>query len=338
MGQLVRFTSRAIASCDRLAKWDALVWGRRAPFYTLAPKGEFEAEASFGCVGILQLWRIIASAHRLECAGGAAANRGGAHALLIVQREGTSTLTQGGRCLGLEPGSWVICNPDRAFNLATHGPAEQLVALVPRDRLVFEARFAALSASLFGDAGGSARMLPCYLAGLFNEISSVAEGEGGELADMAAQLIRLALHEARDGSPRISMRETLRLRVKDYVRRNLRDPELSIQSVAAAFGCTKRHLHKVFKDDDMTLSHYIWSQRLEACREALRNPQFAHQSITEIAFMWGFNHSAHFSKAFKDRFGAPPLVYRKGNRAPPVKLLPVGRPARGADQELRNAA
>ncbi len=107
------------------------------------------------------------------------------------------------------------------------------------------------------------------------------------------------------------MRETLRLRVKDYVRRNVRDPALSIDRVATAFGCTKRHLHKVFSGDEMTLSQFVWSERLERCREALSNPRMAQHSITEIAFMWGFNNSAHFSKTFKERFGAPPGLFRE---------------------------
>jgi AraC-like DNA-binding protein len=168
----------------------------------------------------------------------------------------------------------------------------------------------------FGDASGTARLLPCYLASLFEELSGVAAGNCSELADMAAQLVRLALLEARQATTPISMRETLRLRVKDYVRRNLRDPALSIDRVALAFGCTKRHLHKVFTGDETTLSQFIWAQRLESCREALRNPHLLRHSITEIAFMWGFNNSAHFSKAFKERFGLPPGIFRGRGSAP----------------------
>ena len=34
------------------------------------------------------------------------------------------------------------------------------------------------------------------------------------------------------------------------------------------------------------------------------------EGITEIAFRWGFNDSAHFSKAFRAEFGQSPRAYR----------------------------
>jgi AraC-like DNA-binding protein len=39
------------------------------------------------------------------------------------------------------------------------------------------------------------------------------------------------------------------------------------------------------------------------------------KSITQIAFSWGFNNAAHFSRCFKTRFGATPSDYRQSNGA-----------------------
>jgi AraC-like DNA-binding protein len=62
---------------------------------------------------------------------------------------------------------------------------------------------------------------------------------------------------------------------------------------------------------------------------------FATLSISEICFRWGFNGSAHFSRAFKDRYGVSPRDYRKGQAAAlgaatrPTSLEGVASAARG---------
>lgn len=325
MPQLACFSAKDVVPHQRLARWDAQLWSSVAPFRTRSSRAAFEGDARHARLGSAHLFHIAATAHRLERHAVVDAAARCDLAMLVVQRSGTATLAQGGRDVVLAPTAWAICDVDRPFVLVSEEKGSQLLLLIPRDRLGVGSGLAGVIARDFGAAGGTARLLPRYLAGLLDELATVAEGNCGELADIAVQLVRLALLEARQAAPPISMRETLRLRIKDYVRRNLRDPALSIDRVAAAFGCTKRHLHKVFTGDEATLSQFIWAQRLESCREALRNPHLARHSITEIAFMWGFNNSAHFSKSFKERFGVPPGIFRERALAPmPVAaLLPV---------------
>jgi len=103
----------------------------------------------------------------------------------------------------------------------------------------------------------------------------------------------------------------VRARIQSFIQRNLADPELSIQRIATHMQCTKRYLHKVFSDEGQTLCHYIWAQRLERCRAELMRPEMAAKSITQIAFSCGFSNGAHFSRAFRARFGKPPRDYRQ---------------------------
>jgi len=311
MAQLARFTTEDIAPRDRLACWDAKIWSSVAPFRTLAGQGSFSGTARFGLLGSLHLLHIAATAHRLERPAEVAQCGRNGLIQLIVQRRGSASLSQAGRQLVLNPGMWSICDADRPFAMTSAEDSEQLIVLLPRDRLAIGSGLTAHIIRGFGDTSGTNRLLPGYLNSLFDEIGAVDESNCGELADMAAQLVRLALFEACHAARPISMRETTCLRVKDYVRRNVRDPALSIERVAGAFGCTKRHLHKVFVGEDTTLSQFIWSERLERSREALSAQRLARHSITEIAFMWGFNNSAHFSKTFKEKFGLPPSLFRE---------------------------
>jgi AraC-like DNA-binding protein len=310
--ELVSVKAEGAVIRERLSVWDARLWRAFLPVQTQAIGNQFEGEARFASVGLLHLVRITADRHRVERL---IDEQRGVSGLvqLIVQRKGSAQITQFGREAILAPGEWTICDADRPFVVASGDESEQIILLLPRDRVTTGANDLALHAArTFGEAGvgGTARLLPSYLATLFDEIGAVEDSACDELVDMAAQLARLALSEARRSIPTVTRRETLRLRVKDYIRRNLRDPALSIDRVANAFRCTKRHLHKVFSEDATTLNQFIWAERLNRCRESLSNPSLMRHSITEVAFMWGFNNSAHFSKAFKERFGSPPGIFR----------------------------
>ena len=75
-----------------------------------------------------------------------------------------------------------------------------------------------------------------------------------------------------------------------------------------------RYLHLLFSRFGTTVSRWILERRLERCRRELvvTGP---HKNITEVAFKWGFNDAAHFSRVFKKRYGVPPREYRGGKAA-----------------------
>jgi transcriptional regulator GlxA family with amidase domain len=61
----------------------------------------------------------------------------------------------------------------------------------------------------------------------------------------------------------------------------------------------------------MPLSRMIWQQRLTACRRELADASMAHRSVSDIAFSWGFNEAAHFSRSFREQFGLSPREWRQ---------------------------
>lgn len=58
---------------------------------------------------------------------------------------------------------------------------------------------------------------------------------------------------------------------------------------------------------------YVWSRRLENCRNDLLSQSRTGQRVSDIALRWGFNDLSHFSRAFKRSFGHSPRDYRLGN-------------------------
>jgi AraC-like DNA-binding protein len=204
-----------------------------------------------------------------------------------------------------------------------------LALLVPRDRLIgrsFDVRSFGLQA--LSSENGVGRLLYGFARTLLGELSAVSQDLYPDLTDTALELLRLAVLEHFRPVGAVSPAAVLKERIKAYVRRHLREPGFSIATVAAAMNCSKRYVHKLFGAEGRgTLNHYIWSSRLECCRDDLLNCANASKSITEIAFSWGFNNAAHFSRCFKSRFGLTPSEFRAAHIAAPAQSVGLDSPA-----------
>jgi len=165
--------------------------------------------------------------------------------------------------------------------------------------------------------------------GLGHVFSGLLRATADTLGEMTSEQLRpieLALTEflvanlAAQGSPASrggagAARAAHLHRICQTIETMLADPELTLDKVADADGISPRSLQKLFAGAGQNFSTYMRVRRLERCRLDLTSPMFASLSISEICFRWGFNGSAHFSHAFKDRYGVSPRDYRKGQAA-----------------------
>jgi acetamidase/formamidase/AraC-like DNA-binding protein len=99
-------------------------------------------------------------------------------------------------------------------------------------------------------------------------------------------------------------------RLCQTIERKLGDPDLTPVRVADTEGISERYLQKLFEGSGSSFTHYLRERRLQRTSAELSNPAEAHHSISEIAFRNGFNDSAHFSRAFRHRFGLSPREFR----------------------------
>ena len=115
-------------------------------------------------------------------------------------------------------------------------------------------------------------------------------------------------------------------RVFQSIEMRLSDPDLSIHQIASEHGISARYLQKLFESFGESFGQYVKLRRLERCRLDLGSPLHAQRSISEILYQWGFNDSASFSRAFRERYGVSPREYRK---SPDVADSQAEAPRRG---------
>jgi len=100
--------------------------------------------------------------------------------------------------------------------------------------------------------------------------------------------------------------------VKRFVAQNIRRSDLNAAMAARHLGMSRRTLHRLFEETAETFARHVMEKRLTGIANDLRRLSNAHHSITSLAFDWGFKDAAHFSRAFKHRFGVSPRAWRHG--------------------------
>ncbi|MFI1016641.1 helix-turn-helix domain-containing protein [Streptomyces sp. NPDC020965] len=132
---------------------------------------------------------------------------------------------------------------------------------------------------------------------------------GVTVIDLVAALFAHTL-DAEAAVPPETRRHVLLLRVKSYIRRHLADPGLTPGRIAQAHHISVRYLHRLFQDEETTVTSLIRRLRLENTRTDLADPAFRSAPIHVIAARWGFPRAADFSRGFRSAYGAPPSEYR----------------------------
>ena len=145
--------------------------------------------------------------------------------------------------------------------------------------------------------------------------ADAARGAG----ELIMQLVRLSLLELGGQETASTQREALKDRIKGHVARHLRDPQLSVDGIARALNCSRRHLYNAFAGDADSLAAYIQRQRLQACVHELRSDPRAGRPITEIALSCGFSNLSHFSRVFREHVGMSPSEFRLDQTAAPER-------------------
>ena len=106
-------------------------------------------------------------------------------------------------------------------------------------------------------------------------------------------------------------RLSLLSRIEKFIDENVCDNSLSPALIAREQDISVRYLNRLFESEGISVTRWIWLQRLERCRRKLEDPAQSLLSISEVAYSCGFKNISHFNRVFKKYFGCSPRTYRE---------------------------
>ena len=301
-----------VCARDRVPYWSEwihrLFYGLRSDLYG---DTEFDGHMATEDAGDVVLTRLEADRHRVIKSDGLVRASEVGYMKIVAPYRGTAGVEQRGRQAWVSPGEWSLYDTTDSYQVANPGRVEHLIVMVPKALLAERGLpLDSLTARRLGAGGGVARLALQTMRNAWQELPAITPDAARGVGETIAQLVRLSLLELAGRENALTRREMLRHRIKELVLRRLGDPDLSVDAIALALNCSRRQLYNAFDEEPDGVAGYILAQRLEACRRDFEDGCQDGLSITAIAMRRGFNHPAHFSRAFKTRFGMTPSEWR----------------------------
>jgi AraC family transcriptional regulator, positive regulator of tynA and feaB len=229
--------------------------------------------------------------------------------IVTFQAQGTSIVRQDGREAKAVPGSLFVVDACRPFEVKASVGSLQTVH-IPADvlRETFPG-IAGCTAVALPTRSGAGRIARVVFEELFDRPPEADEEELSRIATTIPYMLSVAFRPHLKS--RLSSRdEQHRERIKEFVRRNLRDPRLNSSFIAKGVGLSLRRLHELFASEPETLMRWARAERLKRISDELADPALVERPIANIAYDWGFRQPSHFSRSFRIEYGVSPRIVR----------------------------
>ncbi|MEQ1658902.1 MAG: helix-turn-helix domain-containing protein [Hylemonella sp.] len=305
-------TTDDYAPADRAPVWRDWVWKQFGGLESdLYGDTDFDGHIASARAGDLILTKLEANRHRVVRTRDMVRASEEGYLKIVAPMKGSAGVEQMGRQAWVTPGAWTIYDTTGSYSVANPERVEHLIVMLPKAQMIERGlRLENLMARPVGGASGIARVALSTMRSTFQELPHMSADAARGAGELIAQLVRLSLIELSGQETQLTQREALKDRIRGYVALHLRDPDLTVDQIAVALNCSKRHLYNAFTEEDQTLASYIQGLRLEACIRELQHPMAQTRPITDIALSWGFNSPSHFSRVFREHTGKSPSEFR----------------------------
>ena len=272
----------------------------------------FEGHLCVASAGEVVLTRLDADRHRVVRGSHRLRDSEEAYLKIVAPWSGTAQVHQNGQQACASNGSWVIYDTSQPYEVANPQHTEHLILMLPRRSIEQRGlRLEGLMGRNIGGSSGIARIALETMRSTYQELGTMSPPLAQRAGELLVDMVHLSLQELVGKGTARTQRQALHDRICAYVATHLRDPGLSVEAIATALNCSKRHIHNGFTGQDMSLGAFIQHSRLQLVMRELRQPELAQHTITDIAMACGFSSSAHFSRAFKAYTGMSPSEYRQ---------------------------
>jgi len=304
----IHFDTAEAPEAERLEAWRAAV-----PLYELSlPEGSGPASCRvssdawmLGAV-IVTIWQL--GPVRLTRSPDSGSAPAGGQLSLVLPRQGGWVCETLGRMLTVAPGQAILLDLSRPFRMTGNG--NEVVTLTLTRSALASAGVSAGDVHGLLIEGLAARVLADHVGWLIRQLAAMDARDAP--AAMTGTLAVIAACLGANPEPQsATMRERdarVRRRVDRYIDENLGLRDLTSGRICRAVGVSRSVLYRAFAPLGGVADH-IRARRLEAAHALLEDPA-CRRTISGVASHLGFASDAHFSRAFKQRFGYCPRQAR----------------------------
>ncbi len=309
------FSSDKLPVESRASAWNALYSSQLNNVeFTPAHRQDFTAQLSLGNLGPIQFARISTNrTHIMRTRRHIVPSAPRLYSFLL-QARGNGVLEHCGHEARLNEGDFALCDSTAPHSFTVDDASMVIMlrvdAATMKRHLPTPEQFCGMhlrrDIGLTGAMSAMVEQLNTNLESGFNSIYN--ERLAANVLDMLSMSYAIGFETEPEVSAVLRGRHA---EVVRYVEDHLRDPQLSPAMVAAGLRISPRYLRTIFASTGEKVSTYIIRRRLEECAKQIRDPSWAGHTLTEIAFAWGFNSAAHFTRTFHEHFGMAPRDYRR---------------------------
>jgi len=230
---------------------------------------------------------------------------------LNVQLSGSSMVVQGDREAVLHPGELVIYDSTSPYTLLNDTGMTGEFFRIPHRALAMPHNMIRNACAVSLSPGHPLTSLTNDFLRRLAADPALFTAPNADLVAHPIELVRavIATHLKVSDLAVESLAATLPLRILEYARNHLHDPDLCAEQIAAAHYISVRYLYKVLAERGISLADWIRTHRLEACRQELARARPA-TIIAAVARRHGFCDISSFSRAFRAEYGLSPGEWR----------------------------
>jgi AraC-like DNA-binding protein len=274
-----------------------------------APVGQIQSVPMGGG----SLWSILSAPVLVSYSPVNGPDDSGASISLVLQLEGAMVVGQNHRACQLGAGD--MCLVDERFPFYLQGEVCSHIVFLRMPRRAVLGRHPYLehaTARTLDASDPGAQLLRDTLTRAVATAPDLREEQRGSVLAAMIHLLGAAM------APRSPQADEVHWRVRAalaFIETHLGDADLTAERVAEAQGVSRRRLDQVLRRAlGRSVTAHIWSRRLEQAAADLTDPRYQGRAVSQIAFANGFEDAAHFSRAFKGRFGRTPRDWRIGGQ------------------------
>jgi len=307
-------STKGLPTSGRAAAW-AEIYRTRMSHVEFVPedKEQFDAELKYSELGPVKLARLSVDRCSVERTKSHISHDSRRLYNFLLQAEGASTFFHCGKESHLSAGDFVLCDTGLPHYFQTEGKSVTVMVRVGAETL---RSYLPTPEQFCGEQLGRATGMTGTVAAMVRELTNGERELGPLYEDRVAryllEMISMSYTMGMEGTNSASAIAWQRRKdVLQYIEDHLRDPDLSPASISDGLRLSPRYLRTIFASGGEKMSAYILRRRLEECARQMANAAWAAHTLTEIAFSWGFNSAAHFTRTFNEKFGVAPREYRK---------------------------